>query len=124
MNIESPLASFYSGLDESLASQEGRSALLARLSDDFQWEISLPDKTNEGNKDDFAGFLEARAKAALTKKAGHHVTMSTRDGSREVIMGYLEMAGAAPSPFVAAASIDADGRIARLMMLRRSLLDL
>lgn len=123
MSEQGALAAFYNDLDTGLASADGRAALMGALTGDFRWEISLPDKILSGDRDDFAAFLESRAKAAGSHSGGHRVVMSTGEGQREVVMGYLEAEGAAPSPFVAAASIDGSGLISRLM-LRRSKLDL
>ncbi|MEC7760596.1 MAG: hypothetical protein VX874_01630 [Pseudomonadota bacterium] len=123
MSDMGPLATFFGGLDEGLTTAEGRRALLDRLSDDFQWEISLPHGTKDGDKSAFAGFLEARASDSGKAATGHKVMMSTRDGDREVLLGHLESPDAPPSPFVAAATIDGTGLISRLMQ-RRSLIDI
>lgn len=123
MKTERPLAAFYEGLDRALGEADGTTTLMAQLTDDFEWEISLPDKLVSGDRAKFADFLEARARAKGSHAASHRVVLSTRDGAREVVMGYLEAENAPPSPFMAAASIDEGGRISRLM-LRRSTLDL
>ena len=112
------LARLYETLDTSLGSPEGRAAILNMLAEDFAWEFSLPDKVVGGGFDVFEKFLLARAQAA-GHAARHRVIMAARSGRNELLFGNLETDGAAPSPFVAAAEIDGEGRIRR-MVLRRT----
>lgn len=115
------LAPFYRKLDTAIATAIGREELLESVSEDFAWEFSLPDRSVSGNKSDFSRFLLARAEAGNTHGGGHEIVAAHFEAPHEVVMGFLNVEGTPPSPFVAGAEIDSDGRMKWLMLRRTKL---
>ena len=90
------------------------------------FRFSIVFSTGGGGATDFAGgreamegYLAQREKGVLT----HHVLSSARTGSDELVLGQARRSGAFESTFVAAARLDADGRVASLMIGRSPALD-
>ena len=98
--------------------------ILGMIAPGFRFSIVF--STGEGRATDFAGgreamegYLAQREKGVLT----HHVLSSARTGADELVLGQARRAGAFESTFVAAARLDADGRVASLMIGRSPALD-
>ncbi len=67
-----------------------------------------------GGRAEFDGYMAQRGAPAWT----HHVLSSSFDGRVEVVFGETRRGGAPVASFVAAARVDADGRIDRYIVGR------
>jgi hypothetical protein len=98
--------------------------ILDMIAPDFRFSIVFG--TGGGEARDFAGgraamegYLAQREKSVLT----HHVLSASTIASDELVFGQARRAGAFESTFVAAARLDADGRVTDLMIGRSPELD-
>jgi hypothetical protein len=73
-----------------------------------------------GGREAMEGYLAQREKGVLT----HHVLSSATVGPDEHVLGQARRGGAFESTFVAAARVDADGKVASLVIGRTPLLDI
>ena len=67
-----------------------------------------------GGRAEFDGYMAQRGAPAWT----HHVVAESFDGRVEIVLGETRRDGAPVATFVAAARVDADGRIDRYMVGR------
>lgn len=89
------------------------------LSDDLRFSIVFsngPGAAEDfaGGRAEFDGYLAQRAAPTWT----HHVLAESAHGAVELALGETRQAGAPLATFVAAARIDADGRIDRYVVGR------
>lgn len=89
--------------------------------------FSIVFSTGEGGATDFAGgreamegYLAQREKGVLT----HHVLSAATVGSDELVLGQTRRGAEFESTFVAAARLDAQGRVASLMIGRSPAVDI
>ncbi|WP_224401870.1 hypothetical protein [Pseudonocardia sp. ICBG1034] len=73
-----------------------------------------------GGRAELEGYLAQREKGVLT----HHVLSEAVVGRDELVLGQARRAGAFESTFVASARLDADDRVAALMIGRSPQLDI
>jgi hypothetical protein len=99
-------------------------AILDMIAPDFRFSIVF--SVGDGKAIDFAGdreamegYLAQREKGVLT----HHVLSASTVGGDELVLGQARRAGAFESTFVAAARLDAAGRVRSLMIGRSPALD-
>lgn len=99
--------------------------ILGMIAPEFRFSIVFG--TGGGEASDFAGgreamegYLAQREKSVLT----HHVLSSATVGSDEHVLGQARRGADFESTFVAVARIDADGKVAALMIGRSPLLDI
>ncbi|ABW12999.1 conserved hypothetical protein [Parafrankia sp. EAN1pec] len=99
-------------------------AVLDMVSDDFRFSVvfSTGDGAVDfvGGREAMEGYLAQREKGVLT----HHVLTASSTGRDELVLGQARRAGAFESTFVAAARLDAEGRVRRLMIGRSPALDI
>nr|WP_218890904.1 nuclear transport factor 2 family protein [Actinomycetospora corticicola] len=98
--------------------------ILDMIAPDFRFSIVFG--TGGGEARDFAGgraamegYLAQREKSVLT----HHVLSASTVASDELVFGQARRGDAFESTFVAAARLDADGRVTDLMIGRSPELD-
>lgn len=98
--------------------------VLGMVSDDFRFSVvfSTADGATDfaGGREAMEGYLAQREKGVLT----HHVLSASSTGRDELVLGQARRAGAFESTFVAAARLDAEGRVRRLMIGRSPALDI
>lgn len=100
-------------------------AILDLTAPDFRFSIVF--SVGDGKAADFAGgreamegYLAQREKGVLT----HHVLSASTVGDDELVLGQARRSGVFESTFVAAARLDADGRVRSLMIGRSPALDI
>jgi hypothetical protein len=100
-------------------------AILDMIAPDFRFSIVF--SVGDGKAADFAGgreamegYLAQREKGVLT----HHVLSASTVGDDELVLGQARRSGAFESTFVAAARLDAEGRVRSLMIGRSPALDI
>lgn len=91
------------------------------------FRFSIVFSAGDGTATDFAGgreamegYLAQREKGVLT----HHVLSASTVGDDELVLGQARRGGAFESTFVAAARLDAQGRVRSLMIGRSPALDI
>jgi hypothetical protein len=99
-------------------------AILDLIAPDFRFSIVF--SAGDGTATDFAGdraamegYLAQREKGVLT----HHILSASSVGDDELVLGQARRSGAFESTFVAAARLDAGGRVRSLMIGRSPALD-
>ena len=99
-------------------------AILDMIAPDFRFSIVF--SNGDGKATDFAGdraamegYLAQREKGVLT----HHILSASTVGDDELVLGQARRSGAFESTFVAAARLDAAGRVRSLMIGRSPALD-
>jgi hypothetical protein len=99
-------------------------AILDLITPDFRFSIVF--SAGDGTATDFAGdraamegYLAQREKGVLT----HHILSASSVGDDELVLGQARRSGAFESTFVAAARLDAAGRVRSLMIGRSPALD-
>ena len=99
--------------------------ILTMIAPGFRFSIVF--SVADGSATDFAGgreamegYLRQREKGVLT----HHVLAASTVGADELVLGQARRAGGFESTFVAAARLDGDGLVSRLMIGRSPALDI
>jgi hypothetical protein len=99
--------------------------ILDMIAPDFRFSIVF--SVGDGKATDFAGdraamegYLTQREKGVLT----HHVLSASTVGYDELVLGQARRSGAFESTFVAAARLDAEGRVRSLMIGRSPALEI
>jgi hypothetical protein len=99
-------------------------AILDLVAPDFRFSIVF--SSGDGKATDFAGdraamegYLAQREKGVLT----HHILSASTVGDDELVLGQARRSGEFESTFVAAARLDAAGRVRSLMIGRSPALD-
>jgi hypothetical protein len=114
--LASPVEAYYAALDN--GDPDGAAAVFA---DDTQYiRPALPGSPNEGGlevvhgRESLLEFFRQRGK----KPFRHHITSSVADGAEWFVEGHAGIGGEPPTHvFLARATVDADGLIARYLAL-------
>jgi hypothetical protein len=99
-------------------------AILDLIAPGFRFSIVF--SVGDGKAVDFAGGREAMADYLAQREKGvltHHVLSASTVGDDEFVLGQARRSGTFESTFVAAARLDAAGRVRRLMIGRSPALD-
>ena len=119
MNGEAPFLTAWFEIMDS----DAPARILDLIDDDFSFSILFSTDTGAtdfaGGRAAMEGYLAQREKSVLT----HHVLSASTVASDELVFGQARRGDAFESTFVAAARLDADGRVTDLMIGRSPELD-